>query len=192
MARYSIGEVLTTIQFKTRYDLDTFSFDRYEFFTDDTKKMYKPQFEIIQLTVTEHHKVSSQWDTENNLDYDGFKLVDSRNLVWHNQFPKASYGQVTDTQDQIFKRIDKLPEEKDDPIHLNYPAKTRLVTDYLDFLKRNVNRFDFEQSKRYCDLFERIEQKLLNNFNLVLKEEPSFPDEPKCKDIAHFVLVKKD
>ena len=194
MARYTIGEVLTTIQFKTNNKKEGSHFGIY---TTGKPHMLKVdenvQFEIIQLTVTEHHKVPSEWDTENKLDCDGFKLVDSKNLIWHNQYPRASYGQISDSSDREFNRRDQLEEEEKQNLLLpQYPHCTCLVTDFLKSLKEGFDCDDEPIRTARVNLFLQIEQKLLSDFNLVLKEEPVFPDEPKCKDITHFVLIKKD
>jgi hypothetical protein len=193
MARYNVGDKLLTIQFKSeRNENEGLCFGPWVSEPHIFNVTENVQFEIVELTVTEHHKVSWEYDTENKLDCDGFKLIDAKNIVWHNQFPKASYGQMTDSQDRIFNRRDELEEEKHNLLFSQYPICTRLVTDFLKFLKQGFNCDNTSIRTVRVNLFLQIEQKLLNDFNLVLKEEPVFPDEPKCKDITHFVLVKKD
>lgn len=54
-----------------------------------------------ELTVTEHHKVPGEWDNEKK--YDGFVLKDSQDRVWHNQYPLAIYGQLSDSHDCLFE-----------------------------------------------------------------------------------------
>lgn len=66
---------------------------------------YPDQFSITdmffnELTVVEHHKVSGEWSDEK--EYDGFILKDAKDRVWYNQYPKASYGQVSDDADGLF------------------------------------------------------------------------------------------
>lgn len=58
------------------------------------------QLTFRELTITEHHKVPGEWDDEPK--HDGFHAVDSEGLVWHNQYPRASYGQMDDTADGDF------------------------------------------------------------------------------------------
>lgn len=53
------------------------------------------------LTVSEHHKVSGEWSDE--LEYDGFILKDEKDRVWHNQYPVARYGQISDSGDGLFE-----------------------------------------------------------------------------------------
>lgn len=63
---------------------------------------------FVKLTVTEHHKVRSEYDEENSIPrcdgYIAHGIVDGVTTSYCNQFPRASYGQVTDTGDRIFKR----------------------------------------------------------------------------------------
>lgn len=63
-----------------------------------------PEIEFIELIVTEHHRVPSEWDSKDaEPRYDGFVLTDANGQVWHNQYPYASYGQVSDSNDGRFK-----------------------------------------------------------------------------------------
>lgn len=58
---------------------------------------------VEMLTCIEHHKVPNYWDdsTPPKLDCDGFIFKGADGKVWHNQYPRASYGQLDDRQDQI-------------------------------------------------------------------------------------------
>jgi hypothetical protein len=53
-----------------------------------------------ELTVVEHHRVPGEW-TRGEKEYDGFILKDCKNIVWHNQYPKAKYISGEDS-DSIF------------------------------------------------------------------------------------------
>ena len=58
---------------------------------------------FVQLEVTEHHKVRNEWEDESvTPTYDGYKLKQDQGLVFHNQYPTASYGQTTDTGNRRF------------------------------------------------------------------------------------------
>jgi hypothetical protein len=51
--------------------------------------------EIIMLTCVEHHKVPYDHDPEDKLDCDGYVFVDVSGKRYYNQYPKASYGQIS-------------------------------------------------------------------------------------------------
>lgn len=80
------------------------------------------------LTVSEHHRVPSEYGDKNELTCDGYILrsTDSNGTerTWHNQFPYASYGQLSDAGDAIFtldseeatsEEIDKLLDDWKNP-----------------------------------------------------------------------------
>lgn len=58
------------------------------------------------FTVTEHHRVPNEYDDKNELTCDGYVLraTDGKETDrnWHNQYPRASYGQLSDTGNGIF------------------------------------------------------------------------------------------
>lgn len=69
---------------------------------------------VKMLTCVEHHKVPNEWDetVPPKLDCDGFIFLDEETDVrWANQYPRASYGQTTDTADRIVMRM--FPEGTD-------------------------------------------------------------------------------
>lgn len=98
--RYNVGQKVWTIGLdlvskKTGETTYPFSF----------RAPHPEQYSIAQiffneLTVTEHHKVPGEWDNEKK--YDGFILIDGQNRVWHNQYPRAIYGQLSDSSDDLF------------------------------------------------------------------------------------------
>ena len=75
--------------------------------SDDTS--YNPIYDKlialkgVVLTVTEHHKVYSEYDdhTVTQPAYDGYKLIDDNGKVWTIQYPNAVYGQMDDSRDHI-------------------------------------------------------------------------------------------
>lgn len=67
--------------------------------------------EVKMLTCVEHHKVPNEWDESQppKLDCDGFIFLDEESGIrWANQYPYASYGQVSDVADRLVRRM--LPE----------------------------------------------------------------------------------
>ena len=55
---------------------------------------------FIKLTVKEHHKVPGDYDDE--VKYDGYILAADDGTIFTNQYPRASYGQLSDRSDRIF------------------------------------------------------------------------------------------
>lgn len=66
--------------------------------------MYCPWDDILhgmtikEFTCVEHHKVPGEWDDEKQ--HDGFIFKDAEGNAWHNQYPRASYGQISTDNDQ--------------------------------------------------------------------------------------------
>lgn len=65
-----------------------------------------------KLTVTEHHKVRGEFEEE--LKYDGFILKDDGDDKFTNQYPVASYGQISDKGDRVFRLKPKDKESYKD------------------------------------------------------------------------------
>jgi hypothetical protein len=57
---------------------------------------------FTKLTVTEHHKVPSEYGPADDLCCDGYLLKDEAGKVFANQYPHASYGQISDEGDRRF------------------------------------------------------------------------------------------
>lgn len=67
------------------------------------------EIKFVESTVKEHHKVPGDWDDEKK--YDGF-IFDVQGCRGLNQYPKASYGQISDTQDRVISIAEYLYETK--------------------------------------------------------------------------------
>jgi len=65
---------------------------------------------ILICKCVEHHKVPGDWEDE--LKYDGFKFQDQNGKVWDNQYPKASYGQLDDSNNGILHAADRFESEE--------------------------------------------------------------------------------
>lgn len=68
---------------------------------------------IERLTVTEHHQVAWDQDTKEEKKHDGYLLTDTQGAVFANQYPRASYGQISDTGDRRFRRHFEDTEDHD-------------------------------------------------------------------------------
>ncbi len=65
------------------------------------------KFVFLELEVVEHHKVYWDYDEDKSKapEYDGYVLKDAAGNVYHNQYPRASYGQVSDRGNRVFHLI---------------------------------------------------------------------------------------
>jgi hypothetical protein len=104
-ARYSVGEKLYVIHFSFEGSKDICF--RMPFLYDMAPIS---KINIIELVVKEHHKVHGEWDDNDSPKiYDGFILEDKDGNIWHNQYPRAYYGQISDEGDREFTRC--LPSD---------------------------------------------------------------------------------
>lgn len=108
--RFSIGEVIASVSVVTNYPgkEGTPAYKRgHTYFPPFYSRMIGVVFsELVftELTVVEHHRVSSDWDTSGKLEHHGYVLNDECGNVWHNQYPKACYSQTSDQANAIFTR----------------------------------------------------------------------------------------
>ena len=56
------------------------------------------RWEIAILECISQHDVPGEWDDE--IKYDGFIFKDAEGHTWNNQYPRASYGQLSTDNDQ--------------------------------------------------------------------------------------------
>jgi hypothetical protein len=138
--RYSIGEKIYGISFLYEYQSGKNNGYRSPFGYDGYHKPY--QIDIVDLIVTEHHKVHSQSDAECKKDYDGYKLKDNKDRIWLNQYPIASpiYGQMMDTGNRMFKLEISSDQEIKKLFDKNEPWEVFLVTSYY---QATVSNFEY-------------------------------------------------
>ena len=123
--RYTIGQEIIVVGFNYGPGKEVwFNHRPFAFAGTD----YPLSIELFKLKVIEHHKVAWNVDPNGERRYDGFILSTEEGDVWHNQYPVASYGQVSDianrrftinyaqmapspelTEEQITERCEKLP-----------------------------------------------------------------------------------
>jgi len=137
---------------------------------------YPDQFSIEdiyfqELTVAEHHKVAGEWSNEK--EYDGFILKDNQDRVWHNQYPKASYGQTSGEADGNFDStlFEQLFEDNKDDKSFDWdkgsekfieiygcPSNLFLFTRFLNDL--NGGRVDDEGKTRnqHAEVWPKLEE----------------------------------
>lgn len=94
--RYSIGEEIYACVFVYGDRITTSRPYLYWSLSNESPTDIK----FIKLTVKEHHKVPDSYSDE--LEYDGYILVADDGTIFTNQYPLASYGQMSDRGDRIF------------------------------------------------------------------------------------------
>lgn len=123
--RYTVGQEIIVVGFNYGSGKEVW-FNRCPFAFAEAN--YPLSIELFKLKVTEHHKVAWGLDPSGERRYDGFILTTDTGEVWYNQYPKASYSQVSDvadrrftinyalmaqnpelTEEQIMERCEKLP-----------------------------------------------------------------------------------
>ena len=98
--RFQIGETLTTITFRMPNNKKTVLGPMFPLLFDSIQP---EKIILIDLKVKEHHKVNDEFEDESQeKTCDGFVLECEDGKTWHNQFPRASYGQTSDAGDRHF------------------------------------------------------------------------------------------
>lgn len=119
--RYSVGQILFGV---------AFIYDEYVRPTVAAPYLYndlKPrESKMVKLTVIEAHRVPIPEQTDSFAD--GYVLTDGKDLFF-NQYPTASYGQVSDISDRIFTR--QIKDKVLDIESLDRPIKYILLNQIL-------------------------------------------------------------
>jgi hypothetical protein len=98
--RYAVGQKIWTVFF---HNMDAVFYPMWSPYIPWQNKAL-PEIEFLQLTVVAHHKVHNEYDEKDaEPTCDGFILKDEQGRIWHNQYPRASYGQTTDSADGLFR-----------------------------------------------------------------------------------------
>lgn len=196
--RYTVGETIYGINF---------AFDNFENIMFRLPYLYDMRevtaINIIPLVVKEHHKVPNEWaDVSAPPDCDGFVLSDDKELVWHNQYPKASYGQISDESNRRFSRCLE-GYVIDDLIKAGEVLQVHLLTDVIGNIRRAIKHFEtpeikadleketeFNEFKQRYDLLVKLNDDITKKFNedfkKDFKEVAIWEAHP---DITHFVVV---
>jgi hypothetical protein len=101
--RFEVGQIVpfAKVSFHPRADVDQFHAGLCRLFHPDLHVL--DRIEVKLLEVAAHHKVPSEWDE--NPEHDGFVLREvGSDQMWHNQYPRAVYGQLDDSYDRIVVR----------------------------------------------------------------------------------------
>lgn len=95
--------------------------------------------EVKMLTVKEHHKVPSCYEPDGEKKYDGFIFTEQidvdKQQIWLNQYPTATYGQISDTNDRtVFRHTDHTKEQIDEMSHTELDMWTERWCTALHFI----------------------------------------------------------
>lgn len=142
---------------------------------------------IKKLVVIEHHKVRWMYDTdEQEARYDGYILKDEKGDRWVNQYPRASYGQLSDTADRIFTKRDAMSDKEHAQEPIQFYSLPDFITEISDAIKSldKDDKYDFNKSKNkylssFVELKEKILKQLKEEHNVELKEVSVFDDMPE-------------
>jgi hypothetical protein len=151
---------------------------------------YPSAIHILKLVVTHHHRVPNEYDDKPNptLDNDGYLLMDTRDRVFTNQYPRASYGQLSDTGNRVFTEDVKIDFDERFKTEKNDPVEYILITDvYSDICKgiRDITRKlneDFNPRRSYQGLdFSKLWEKRKSLDSLRIEIEEKFTELTKGK-----------
>ena len=160
MSRYSVGQKLPVLfLMRAPKDGDDVTLNLMFFGFTPLLDDVEPEIEIKALTVLSEHKVPWEFGDGDETPYDGFILEDAKGNTWHNQYPVAAYGQLSDTADAMFDLALESKEEvqqflQDNPFGCGQGV---LATRYLDDLDRTlVKLFDPKGGQELTDKYNQL------------------------------------
>lgn len=100
---------------------------------------------FIEAVCKEHHKVASEYDEkEQDKKYDGF-IFECDGMQAHNQYPKASYGQMDDSADRkisFFTALyNKFGGDFEALTNADEYLEYSLFTNHMETLERGLHNF---------------------------------------------------
>lgn len=178
--RYQVGEKLIVVSFQYQDDTGISRFSMpYSFHEKGIEKIW-----MKELEVKEHHKVSWEYDSEDKKDNDGYILVDGENEIYHNQYPRASYGQVSSEADFRFHRQMDLETYKNrrdsSSFHLyEHRLLTQVYSDIVEgigyYAKSDVPNARLE---KLLQVKADLEKQLASEFKKKFVSKPIHEDHP--------------
>jgi hypothetical protein len=94
--RYQLNERVIGIRVRFEPSEPRFS----SLYYPDTDKLLG--IDLVEMKVIKHEKVAWDQDPNEEPKYDGYVLEEPDGTLHHNQYPKASYGQIDDSMDRRF------------------------------------------------------------------------------------------
>lgn len=141
--RFTIGQKLFTIGLVLN-SKSTGKIAIHGHFVNPIPSLYSiSKIQFNELTITEHHKVAGEWSDKK--EYDGFKAVDKNGLTYSNQYPIASYGQLSDNKNHEFE-LDLIEESYEKNSHLS------LDQFFESIFAQNLSPYNYELIRFMNDL----------------------------------------
>jgi hypothetical protein len=187
--RYQIGQRVPFIHFNIENSITPQWFTKPYLYNEN--KILKTT--IVVMECIEHHKVPWEYDTDNECKYDGYIFKNNEN-IWYNQYPKASYGQISSEQDSIisihYEDNEKYKCENEDELFEMYDLKS-----FLQLLLRGIS-INKQIKKEAQEYIEKLES-LVNDISKQLKDEFSIdliikPRVFEGREVANWFNVEFD
>jgi hypothetical protein len=101
--RYQIGETLHAVSLELLWDKPIRLPMGYSWLLEDAISVENIKLHFEALEVFQHHKVADSNHADGERNCDGYVLKSGVHIFF-NQFPTASYGQLSDGGDRIFRK----------------------------------------------------------------------------------------
>ena len=192
--RYQVGQKLITVFFEIEErELSGWFIMPYLYDHRKVKKIW-----LKEMEVKEHHKVAWSEDPKGEKKYDGYILQDGDGKYYHNQYPRASYGQVSSEADGAFER--NFPGGKDElELYFNDPKEpidfklltgvywkiARGIADIPAILVNPERAADHEDFRQKLDFLtavkEDIDKQLAETFKKKMESKPIYEGSKNLK-----------
>lgn len=199
ISRYQVGQKLITVCF--HFDGKPPMLGVTMPYLYDMKAPTK--IDLIQLEVIEEHNVPNAHAPKDGNYAVGYVLKDDHGRIWHNQYPLAYYGQVSDEGNRTFSRHAATKEEATEILNSGESHHTYLLSEFFGNLSRGISHFsdnetinaitDEEKRAAFTEklnalvgLRDTIVKMVKDQFSLVFQEYPIWEEHP---DITAFRLV---
>lgn len=146
---------------------------------------------IIELTSKEHHRVANSHDLDAIRNHDGFVFErEGDKTQWHNQFPNATYGQVTDHHDWTVRPNITFAERT-----FQYGSSTEFedVRRYIERIARCQRRLKEQKAPQFevnkLNLFRIEIEKMLRENHGIIAQQSHYIDNGVETDVIVVDLI---
>ena len=109
---------------------------------------------VIKVRCEEHHPVRSEWDdAAAEPQYQGFIFKDAEGTVYHNQYPTASYGQLTDHADRMLHHA----EVTDENLWTRYELLSYRMGEIQTALVREKDKLEPHHIKALSEFYQTLQ-----------------------------------
>lgn len=152
-----------------------------------------------KFTVVEHHRVPSVYAQNEELEHDGYVLYDDNGVRFTNQYPRASYGQLSDIRDRVFTRdttgmskdeismlLDKSKEQPYEFVSVDEMLTPLVLASKLTYAVR------LDMRSRLLNVIEQMHRAFNQAYpGLCLVTGPGYPSQYGYQDILHTTVKKQ-